>query len=236
MVGTATLSLTIAACSTGRHSPRPDLRPFATQEGIASWYGPGFHGRPTANGEIYDQHALTAAHPSLPLGSWVLVTNLDNGRTVTVRVNDRGPFVEDRIIDLSYAAARRLDMVRPGIGRVHLTVLDDLPISPRVPAPATETPRAAPDSPVTTVDATAPPEGRFMIQVASFTDAARAEHLRRVVAQHFPEAHVVPVATTSGRSHRVRLGPYPQRRVALARADLVHRLGYPAVVVDLDRP
>src|SRR5258705_450534 len=83
------------------------------QEGVASWYGPGFHGRRTANGEIYDQYELTAAHPSLPLGSRVMVTSLANGRAVEVRINDRGPFVGGRVVDLSYAAARVIWMVGP---------------------------------------------------------------------------------------------------------------------------
>src|SRR5262245_18636559 len=93
--------------------PVPPMR-GGVQTGIASWYGPGFHGRRTANGEVYDQHDLTAAHPSLPLGTRVMVTNLTNGRAVDVRVNDRGPYVGGRVIDLSYAAARAVDMVGPG--------------------------------------------------------------------------------------------------------------------------
>src|ERR1700757_3034244 len=89
-----------------RASPPPVIH--GVQVGVASWYGPGFHGNRTANGEIYDQYELTAAHPSLPLGSRVMVTNLTNGRSVEVRINDRGPFVDGRAIDLSYAAARTI--------------------------------------------------------------------------------------------------------------------------------
>ncbi|MCF8105253.1 MAG: septal ring lytic transglycosylase RlpA family protein [Desulfohalobiaceae bacterium] len=91
--------------------------------GIASWYGGKFHGRKTANGETYDMHGLTAAHKTLPFGLRVRVGNLDNGRTVVVRINDRGPFVKDRVIDLSYAAARRMGMVRSGTARVTITPL-----------------------------------------------------------------------------------------------------------------
>lgn len=91
--------------------------------GTASWYGPDFHGRPTSNKEIYNMYDLTAAHKSLPFGTRVMVTNLLNGKSVEVRINDRGPFVGDRIIDLSYAAARLLDLVGPGTAPVRLEVL-----------------------------------------------------------------------------------------------------------------
>lgn len=90
------------------------------EEGIASWYGPGFHGKKTANGETYNQYAMTAAHKLLPLGTDVRVTHLDSGRSVIVRVNDRGPFVDDRIIDLSRAAATRLQITGTGTGRVRV--------------------------------------------------------------------------------------------------------------------
>lgn len=94
------------------------------QEGVASYYGEDFHGRKTANGEIYDMYAMTAAHRALPFNTRVLVTNLDNGKKVTVRINDRGPFVEGRIIDLSYGAARKIGMVGPGTARVRLEVIE----------------------------------------------------------------------------------------------------------------
>ncbi|MGB3723696.1 MAG: septal ring lytic transglycosylase RlpA family protein [Pacificimonas sp.] len=91
------------------------------EKGTASWYGPNFHGKPTANGERFDQNALSAAHRTLPLPSWVRVENLDNGREVTVRVNDRGPFAHNRMIDLSRRAAQLLDMQRAGVARVRVT-------------------------------------------------------------------------------------------------------------------
>ena len=94
------------------------------ETGTASWYGPKFNGRPTANGEVFDMHDMTAAHKSLPLPTYVRVTHLDNQRSIIVRVNDRGPFIDDRLIDLSYAAAVELDMIGPGTGRVLVTALD----------------------------------------------------------------------------------------------------------------
>ena len=92
--------------------------------GHASWYGEAFHGRLTANGEVYDQYAISAAHQSLPLPSFIHVTNLDNGRTLVVRVNDRGPFVGDRLLDLSYGAAARLGIVEDGVVRVKIELIN----------------------------------------------------------------------------------------------------------------
>ena len=108
-------------------SGRADPPSGVYEEGIASWYGEPFNGRPTASGEIYDMHDLTAAHRTLPLATCVAVRRIDDGRSVTVRVNDRGPFVDDqhRIIDLSYAAARVLGLVLPGTAEVEVRAVDD---------------------------------------------------------------------------------------------------------------
>jgi rare lipoprotein A len=93
-------------------------------EGTASWYGPDFHKKPTSSGEIYDMYKLTAAHNELPLGTFVEVKNLNNGKKVVVKINDRGPFVDDRVIDLSYAAAKKIDMIRDGTAPVRIKVLE----------------------------------------------------------------------------------------------------------------
>ncbi len=104
-------------------------------EGSASWYGPKFAGRQTANGEIFDPNQLTAAHKTLPFGSYIRVTNLDNNQSITVRINDRGPFARGRIIDLSRAAAEHIDMVRTGTARVRLEILDSALAAPTPVAP-----------------------------------------------------------------------------------------------------
>jgi rare lipoprotein A (peptidoglycan hydrolase) len=109
-------------------TPSP-ARPSTGQTGVASWYGPGFHGQSTASGERYDQNALTAAHRTLPLGTRVKVTNLSNGKSVHVRINDRGPYVRGRVIDLSRGAARKLGMEKRGVGKVRIT-----PLSPQYAA------------------------------------------------------------------------------------------------------
>lgn len=112
-------SLSVMACAPLR-APAPAPAGRFIEEGLASWYGPGFHGRRTASGEVFDQDALTAAHPQLPFGSRVRVVNLTNGREVVVRINDRGPNTPGRVIDVSRAAARRLDMVGAGVVPVRL--------------------------------------------------------------------------------------------------------------------
>jgi rare lipoprotein A len=131
------LALVTASCAATRHAAATPAQPAGAtvaraipaearvvQTGKASWYGDAHHGRKTASGEVFDMHALTAAHRTLPLGTRVRVTNLANGRVVDVRINDRGPVVRDRIIDLSYAAARALGAVGDGVFRVRLAVLE----------------------------------------------------------------------------------------------------------------
>jgi len=98
----------------------PAAAPAFRQVGVASWYGPGFHGKRTASGERFDQNDFTAAHRKLPLGSEVKVTNLENGRSIVVEINDRGPYAKGRVIDLSKAAARRLGIVEDGVGKVRI--------------------------------------------------------------------------------------------------------------------
>jgi rare lipoprotein A len=113
----------LAAPATGQGPDFSDTLPDWMQLGRVSWYGPGFHGRRTANGEIFDTHDLTMAHRSLPLGTTVRVTNLENGRSVVVRVNDRGPYVRGRVADLSHAAAQRLGFVDDGVVKARIELL-----------------------------------------------------------------------------------------------------------------
>lgn len=123
------LAATLGGCATARGpaAPRSAAPPGTVEKGEASWYGERHQGRRTANGERYDMYRLTAAHPSLPLGTKVLVTNLQNGRSVEVRVNDRGPTVAGRIIDLSYAAAQRLGAIAAGTIPVTVRVVSTSP-------------------------------------------------------------------------------------------------------------
>ncbi|MFM7140413.1 MAG: septal ring lytic transglycosylase RlpA family protein [Alphaproteobacteria bacterium] len=197
--------LALAGCS-AKQSPRP---PSGTGPvtGVASWYGPGFHGKATTSGEIYDQEAMTAAHPTWPLGTRVRVTNLDNGRQTVVRVNDRGPFVGGRAIDLSRAAARKLDMLGPGTCRVRLE------------------PLLAPGESL---------EVRFAVQVAAFDEESEARsYRRRLLAREAPKPGVYVVAADSPRGTvwRVRVGPFRERQAAEGAAkDLAGDGGRPVVV------
>ena len=125
-----------AGCA--RRPPSPDEIPPLRQVGEASWYGPDFHGKTTANGERYNMLLMTAAHPTLPFNTLVRVTNLDNGRTAVVRINDRGPFLKRRILDLSYTAARALGANSPGVIRVKIEVVGKASPSPPGARPATK--------------------------------------------------------------------------------------------------
>ena len=124
-------SLALAAgCARRRVSVAKPVRIGWTQTGVASWYGVPYDGRRASSGEIFDMHALTAAHRTLPFNTWLEVTNLQNGKRVEVRINDRGPFVDGRIIDLSMGAAEKIDMVRAGIVKVRVKVIKPPAASP----------------------------------------------------------------------------------------------------------
>ena len=166
------------------------------ERGVASWYGKKFHGRRTSNGEQYDMYAMSAAHKTLPLPSYARVRNLDNGKSVIVRINDRGPFLHNRLIDLSYAAAARLGIVGTGTGLVEVEGIDP----------------AAPTTAPATVPVSAPAEDgarpTLYVQAGAFTDPANAERLRAQLTQaRFGPVHIVR-ETRDGRTfHRVRIGP-----------------------------
>jgi rare lipoprotein A len=149
-----TLALLFAGCAKKTPAPRAAVfRPGYTETGIASWYGPPYHGRRAADGSVYDMDTMTAAHRTMPFGTRVKVTSLENSKSCEVRITDRGPFVKDRIIDLSRAAARNIDMIGPGTARVRLLVLKSAAPGPGEPA--------------------------YAVQVGSFRDKNRAEKLRR---------------------------------------------------------
>ncbi len=169
--------------------PLPPAPPPAegwSEAGIASWYGEPFHGRITASGEVYDMEAMTAAHQTLPFGTVLRVDNLDNGRSTTLRINDRGPFVRGRILDVSRRGARELDMIGPGTARVRITVIE---------APA--------------------PRRCWEVQVGSFSVEANALALRDRLRGR---GETVRIDAGPDGMHRVRLGPYEERRDADAAA------------------
>jgi rare lipoprotein A len=171
------------------------------ERGVASWYGPGFHQVRTSTGERYDMYAMTAAHKSLPLPAYVRVTNLQNGRSVVVRVNDRGPFVGNRIIDLSYSAAARLDMLRNGTAMVDIRAIDTSTPSPAIAAAAPATPEPAQAAAVS---------NSLFVQAGAFSDPANAERLaQKLRGGSYGKVFVRDDQVAGRRMYRVRIGPVP---------------------------
>lgn len=162
--------------------------------GIASWYGKKFHGRKTSSGEIYNMYTLTAAHKTLPLGTHLRVKNLNNQQSVTVRVNDRGPFVRGRIIDLSYAAAKKIDMVSAGTAPVEIVAL------------GSETSRQNAGNPVPPSPSVDFYHGNFTFQIGAFKDKDNALRLKQSLEQRYSNVHIVEYDTGQEILYRVRVG------------------------------
>ena len=157
----------------------PPLPQGFTEEGNASWYGIPFNGRRSSNGEIYDMYKMTAAHRTYPFDTVVRVTNLSNGKSAVVRITDRGPFVENRVIDLSFAAAQEIESIGPGVVRVRLEVIS-----------------GAPD----------PTGGYFTVQVGAFRERANAERLRERLNAAYSPIFIQPFDSQDGTLYRVRVG------------------------------
>ncbi len=201
------------------------------ERGIASWYGSKFHGRRTSNGEVYDMYQMSAAHKKLPIPTYVEVTNLENGRRVVVRVNDRGPFHENRIIDLSYAAASRIGMLGKGTALVEIRAID--PAAPRAPQPTRLA--QAPSAQATRSDAPSAPAPRIYLQAGAFSSSDNARRLRQRLEQSLARGvRVVPVNSGAGALHRVQVGPLASVEVADQVSLKMHALGIaePLVVID----
>jgi rare lipoprotein A len=180
-----------------------------SQTGVASWYGPGFHGKATASGETYNQNDFTAAHQTLPLGTRVRVTNLENGSATEVSINDRGPFAKSRIIDLSYSAAQQINMVGPGTALVRVDVLDS-PIK-------LYTIRSALD---------------YTLQLGSFTQLENARQLRDRAAAAFADVTIAPLQAKDITYYRVHLGTFSSRIDAEERARQVTQAGYSVIIME----
>ncbi len=168
-------SIIISSCTLPAY--RVPYAPGYIERGIASWYGEDFHGRPTSSGEIYDMYGLTAAHKLMPLGTVAKVTNIENGRSVTVKINDRGPFVNGRIIDLSYSAAVALEMAEAGLTSVEIEVLE---WGERVT--------------------------NLTVQVGSFAIEENALRLKNRLEQKYPDVSIIPYITNDIKFYRVRVG------------------------------
>jgi len=177
----------------------------AVQTGMASWYGPDFHGKTTSSKEVYDMHDLTAAHRSLPFGTYVMVTNLDNRKSIIVRINDRGPFVEGRIIDLSYAAAKTLDMVGPGVIPVRIEVLEEY--SPKISSQ------------------------KFSVQVGAFVQKKNAIVLRDELQKKFKNVYITQFKTANQTYYRVRIKAKNMDSAKDIARQLVEE-GHPAIILE----
>ena len=202
------------------HPISPDQAVSHSEKGMASWYGQKFHGHLTSNGETYDMYSMSAAHKTLPLPSYVQVTNLDNGKKAIVRVNDRGPFHQGRIIDLSYAAALKLDVLKTGVANVQIEVIsvDDEGRLYLAGKPLFD------DKPEPQQLALNNSEAWF-VQVLALQDADKARDLAKGLQQlyqtniHTPEENGV---------HRLRLGPLKDEQSARQLADQLKADGYPS--------
>ncbi|APX92821.1 hypothetical protein BWR19_07705 [Halomonas sp. 1513] len=224
-----------------------------SNEGIASWYGEKFHGYATANGEIYDMYMMTAAHRSLPLPSFVKVTSVDNGRSVIVRVNDRGPFHDNREIDLSYAAAARLDILGSGTGRVRVEAIDPVAwqqnrgngsrqvaevqrpardgaeqVAAQAPASSVSPAREVAATPASSNGAATNGDAAVYLQVAALGSASNAEALKSRLQSELNQ----PVRVASDASvHRVQVGPVSDASRVEPLRDELRRAGFEQTLV-----
>jgi rare lipoprotein A len=177
------------------YKPLPHARGFR-QRGEASWYGKEFHGRKTSNGEIYDMHAMTAAHKTLPFGTYLSVCNLENNRKIEVRINDRGPFVRGRILDLSYMAAKKLGIVGPGTAEVEIVALGAMDQSKR---------------PGSTGRSYIPVnyyQGNFTVQIGAFSQVENAQRLKQKLDRSYGNAYITIAYDGHSALYRVRVGRF----------------------------
>jgi rare lipoprotein A len=205
----ALLTVGIVGCATHVQPPPPPPPPIAAPPaivGTASWYGPGFNGHRTSSGVIYNQSDLTAASTLFPLGTRLLVTNLSDGRSVEVVVNDHGPFVKDRAIDLSERAARMLGMIGPGTARVRMEVLATPPGGPALGQ-------------------------RYFVQVGSYSDPSNARRVQQQFAARYTDVRIEEARGVDSSHYRVRMGAFTTRQAAEERAAYVSHFGYPIVII-----
>ena len=196
-----------------RYTPIASATGFV-QTGLASWYGKKFHGRKTSNGEIYNMYAMTAAHKTLPMNTWVSVHNLENNRKLVVRINDRGPFIYGRVIDLSYTGAKHIGIIGPGTAKVRVTALGR----------ATSYSRKTKD-PIAfkSVDYW---KGNFTIQVGAFQVKANAERYRYKLSKSYQNAHITIFTDDRGTFYRVRINRFTNLKDAIRFSEKIIAQGF----------
>lgn len=192
--------------------PMTRLTPYR-KRGVASWYGRRYHGNNTASGEVYDMYAMTAAHPTLPLPSYARVTNLENGKSVVVRLNDRGPFLSDRLIDLSYTAAYKLGILEAGSGRVEVESIlpDDSQLALTVSQPSAALPVADSNSEMSAV----------YLQLGAFGSPANAQNFLAQIRKKIPSLKDAVNITRNNGLYKIHAGPYPGHNVAKLAANTI---------------
>ncbi len=190
-----------------------------TERGLASWYGKDFHGRKTANGEVYDMYKLTAAHKTLPLGVYARVTNLENGKEIKVKVNDRGPFIRGRFLDLSYGAAKELGMVEAGVGKVELEIIGNVPYQ-----------TAKGKASAGRVSST----GLFTIQVGAFVERENAARLKSLLESRYKDVYIVSYETNLQKFYRVRVGAFENEKDALKTSNELESQNYATFITVRD--
>jgi rare lipoprotein A len=198
------------------YQPLPHSDGFR-QRGMASWYGRDFHGKKTSNGEFYNMYAMTAAHKTLPLGTYVRVHNLENNRSVVVRINDRGPFVRGRVIDLSYTAAKDIGIVGPGTAWVEVVAL------------GRRTSSSGGSAPTYTVDDYS--HGKFTFQVGAFLNRENAERQKRELAQRYKNAHITVYDRGDKIFYRVRIGRFATMQEAAQQEEILIQDGFPDAIL-----
>ncbi len=202
----------LCACSTSRQEVAPESAYI-----VASWYGPDFHGRPTSSGEIFNMYSMTCAHKAYPFGTRLKVTNTANNKTTECVVNDRGPFVEGRDLDLSYAAAREIGVIGPGTGRVFVEVNGrDYSYVRKVRVQSSGR------------------SGPFAIQVGSFSDSINAIRLKKALNLKYENVYIQEADVKGSTFYRVRVGNFDALSGALSTAEQLGQEGYPALVVKAD--
>ena len=202
----------LAACSTVRQETLP-----GSGYAVASWYGPDFNGRPTSSGEIFNMYAMTCAHKEYPFGTKVKVTNVANNKTAECVVNDRGPFVEGRDIDLSYAVAKEIGIIGPGTGKVFLEVDGrDMSYIRKVKVQS------------------AGKSGPFAIQVGSFAESINAVRLKVALRLKYGNVYIQETELKGATYYRVRIGNFESLNSAVSTAEQLGQEGYPTVVTKAD--
>jgi len=208
------LLLTVASCAPAQYDIQQGQP--AKFYVVASWYGPDFQGRPTASGETFDMHAMTCAHKEYPFGTKLRVTNTANGKSVECIVNDRGPFVKGRDIDLSYAAAREIDLIGSGTAPVAVEV------------------QGRDASYIKTVIVQADTRGPFAVQVGSFRESINAVRLKVALKLTYANAYVQETQINGTIFYRVRVGNFDQMTAAMQTAEKLGQEGYPTIILRAD--